>query len=170
MSNPIPEPNYEDEKELWAFFGLAYYKTNVLEQGVVNLAVAMQARGVKGITVGDVDSLYDAFDRKTFGRIIRAARTLFDFPEKLEVDLEKALEYRNYLAHIFFLSHDADLLTPKGKRKMIDELIDILNFLNPLDEAIDEIWTRAWEPLGITKEWIEEQFEAFNEHRKRANT
>lgn len=170
MSNPIPEPDYEDEKELWAFFGLAYYKTQVLEQGVVNLAVAMQARGVEGVTVGDVDSLYDAFDRKTFGRIIKAARTLFEFPEEVEKDLEKALEYRNYLAHRFFLSHDADLLTPEGRRKIIGELIDILKFLNPLDEIIDEIWTRAWEPLGMTKEWIAEQFKAIDEHRKRANT
>lgn len=170
MSNPIPEPYYEDEKELWAFFGLAYYKTGILEQGVVNLAVAMQARGVEGITVGDVDSLYDAFDRKTFGIIIRAARTLFDFPDGVAADLEKALEYRNYLAHRFFLSHDADLLTPEGKRKMIEELISILKFLNPLDETIDEFWMGAWEPLGITKEWIAEQFEAFDEHRKKTNT
>ncbi|GMV68545.1 MAG: hypothetical protein AMXMBFR76_09840 [Pseudomonadota bacterium] len=46
-----PAPNYDDLKELYAFFGLAFNKANVLEHGVMNLAVALLAQGNLGITV-----------------------------------------------------------------------------------------------------------------------
>ena len=49
-----PAPNYDDPKELYAFFGLAFYKANVLEHGVMNLAVALLAQGNLGITVAEV--------------------------------------------------------------------------------------------------------------------
>ena len=84
MSEPpqIPVPNYDDPKEIYAFFGLTYYKAALLEHGVLNLAVALLAKDVPGITVGHVDRLYESFDRKTFGQVINAAKTKFVFPKE----------------------------------------------------------------------------------------
>jgi len=160
MTVGIPEPNYEDPKELYAFFGLAYYNAALREHGVLNLAVAMLAKQDLGLTVGDVDKLYESFDKATFGRIIKQAKELFPFPNNVEADLEKALNYRNYLAHKFFVVHDTDFLTPTGRNGMIDELIDIIRFLKPLDARMDVIWKSAWEAFGITQEWIDQQFDA----------
>jgi hypothetical protein len=69
-----PQPEYDDPKELYAFFGLAFYKANVLEHGVMNLAVALMAEGNLGITVDDVNRLYESFETKTFGQVIRVAK------------------------------------------------------------------------------------------------
>lgn len=165
-SPQIPKPDYDDPKEIYAFFGLTYYKTAVLEHGVMNLAVALLAKQVPGITVGDVDRLYDSFDKKTFGQIIKAAKAKFAFPEELEADLTTALEQRNYLAHRFFIEHDIDLLVPPGRRKMIDELIEILKHLKSVDARMDELWMSAWESFGITKEWIAEQMQKYVSYRK----
>lgn len=162
----IPKPDYEDPKELYAFFGLTYYKAAVLEHGVLNLAVAMLAKETPGITVGDVDKLYESFDKRTFGQIINAAKLKFVIPSELESDLSKALEQRNYLAHRFFIEHDADLMVPSGRRKMIDELIEILKHLKSVDSRMDEIWMNAWEAFGITKEWIEQQLQDYVVHRR----
>jgi len=161
----IPKPEYEDPKEIYAFFGLTYYKAAVLEHGVLNLAVALLATETPGITVGEVDKLYEKFDKKTFGQVISAARNKFDFPADLEAHLEKALQQRNYLAHRFFVDHDIDLQVPDGRCQMIDELIGILRHLQSVDERMDELWLSAWEPLGITKEWIEEKMQEFVAHR-----
>jgi hypothetical protein len=141
MNEPlqIPEPDYDDPKEIYAFFGLTYYKAAVLEHGVMNLAVAMLAKNVPGVTVGDVDRLYETFDKKTFGQIINAAKTRFSFPGALESDLTLALAQRNYLAHLFFIVHDIDLLVPSGRRKTIDELIAILKHLRSVDARMDEL-------------------------------
>ncbi len=153
----IPKPDYDDPKEVYAFFGLAYYKAAVLEHGVLNIAVAMLAKRVPGVTAGDVEGLYQSFDKSTFGQVINAAKDKFDIPSGLEADLALALEKRNYLAHRFFVVHDVDFMVPAGRRAMIDELIEILQHLQSVDMRMDDIWMSAWESLGITKEWIEQK-------------
>lgn len=157
----IPKPDYDDPKEVFAFFGLAYYQAAVLEHGVLNLAVAMRAKGVPGITGGDVERLYESFDKSTFGKVIKAAKEKADIPSDLEADLALALEKRNYLAHRFFVVHDLDFMTPSGRRTMIDELIEILEHLQSVDRRMDDIWMNAWESFGITKEWIEQKTRDF---------
>ena len=161
----IPKPDYDDPKEVFAFFGLAYYQAAVLEHGVLNLAVAMLAKRVPGVTAGDVERLYESFEKSTFGEIIKAAKTRFEVPTDLEADLALALEKRNYLAHRFFFVHDIDFMTPSGKRKMIDELIEILEHFQSVDIRMDEIWLRAWESFGVTKEWIEQKTREFVSER-----
>ena len=161
----IPKPDYDDPKEVFAFFGLAYYQAAVLEHGVLNLAVAMLAKRVSGITVGDVERLYESFDKSTFGQIIKAAKVRFEIPSDLEADLDFALEKRNHLAHHFFVVHDIDFLTSSGQRKMINELIEILEHFQSVDRRMDEIWMRAWESFGITKEWIEQKTREFVSER-----
>ena len=161
----LPRPNYDDPKEVYAFFGLAYYQAAVLEHGVLNLAVAMLAKRVPGITAGDVEGLYQSFDKSTFGQVINVAKAKFDIPSGLESDLALALEKRNYLAHRFFVVHDIDFMTPTGRRAMIDELIEILEHLQSVDTRMDDIWMSAWESFGITKEWIEQKKREFVSER-----
>ena len=163
---PIPEPNYDDPKEIYAFFGLTYYKAAVLEHGVLNLAVAMLAKHVPGVTVGDVDKLYESFEKNTFGQIVNAAKAKFAMPADLETDLALALKQRNYLAHRFFVVHDVDLMTTSGRRNMINELIEILKHVQSVDARMDPIWMTAWESFGITKEWVEQQMQEYVAHRQ----
>ncbi len=132
----------------------------------MNLAVALLAKNVPGVTVGDVDRLYESFDKRTFGQIINAAKAIFTFPSALESDIAIALEQRNYLAHRFFVVHDIDLLVPSGRRKMIDELIEILKHLKSVDTRMDEFWMSAWESFGIAKEGIEDQMQKYVAHRQ----
>jgi hypothetical protein len=161
-SKPTPPvPDYNDPKELYAFFGLAFYKANVLEHGVLNLAVALLAQGNLGITVAEVNQLYESFDEKTFGQIIKVAKQRYSFPDTFTTDLDLALKYRNRLAHHFFREHDVDHMSPAGRKKMIDELIEIWTHIARVDQVMDEYWMSAWESHGITKEWIEKQMEAY---------
>ena len=155
----IPVPDYDDPKELYAFFGLTFYNAQVLEQGVVNLAVALNAKGTSNVTAGDVLGLYDELDRDTFGKVLREARSLTTFPDGLEGDLQKALDYRNYLAHRFFVEHSEAAVTASGRKQMIDELRSILEFLVRVDTEFDPIWMSAWNALGVTKERFNRKFE-----------
>ncbi len=161
----VPKPDYDDPKEVYAFFGLAYYQAAVLEHGVLNLAVALLAKRVPGITAGHVVRLYESFDKSTFGEIIKAAKAKFDIPSGLQTDLALALEKRNYLAHRFFVVHDIDFMMDSGRRKMIDELVEILEHFKSVDMRMDEIWITAWESLGVTKEWIEQKTREFVSER-----
>lgn len=165
----IPEPDYDDPREIYGFFGLTFYMANVLEHGVMNLAVALLSKDVSGITAGDVDRLYESFDKKTFGQVIKVAQARFDFSESFAAELELALDHRNYLAHRFFIVHDIDILTESGWHKMIDELIEILKHLKKIDREMDKIWMSAWEHLGITKEWIEDQVQNYMAQRRESD-
>ncbi len=151
----IPEPDYDDPKEVYAFFGLAYYQAAVLEHGVLNLAVAMLAKNVPGIAADDVEKLFESFDNQTFGQVINAAKSKFDIGSELEADLSDALKQRNYLAHRFFIVHAENFKVSSGRRIMIEELTKILKHLMSVDTRMDEIWMKAWESFGLTKELIE---------------
>lgn len=165
----IPEPDYDDPKGIYSFFGLTFYMANVLEHGVMNLAVALLSKDVPGITVEDVDRLYESFDKKTFGQVIRAAKAKFDFSESFAAELELALDHRNYLAHRFFIVHDIDILTKSGRHKMIDELIEIVEHLKKVDQEMDKMWISAWEHLRLTKEWVEEQVQNYMAQRRESD-
>jgi hypothetical protein len=150
-------PDYDDPKEVWAYFGLAFYRANVLERGLVNLAVGLLSKNVEGVTGDDVHSLYETHDSKTFGQVIAIAKRMFVFDDQTANELQRALDDRNYLAHRFFESHDLDLLTKSGKKKMLDELVEIVVRLKAIDRKMDPIWMAAWSHLGVTPEWIEKQ-------------
>ena len=163
MNFPLvpPQPEYDDPKELYAFFGLAFYKANVLEHGVMNLAVALMAEGNLGITVDDVNHLYESFETKTFGQVVRVAKERYKFSDEFSRDLDKALEYRNHLAHGFFREHDIDHMGASGRRKMIDELVTIWTHIAKVDKVMDEYWMSAWAKYGISKDWIEKQMKDY---------
>ncbi len=58
----MPEPNLDDPKEVYAHFGLAVYRAQVMEEGLINLAVALSADGE------------DRSHTRVRGRVIRKVR------------------------------------------------------------------------------------------------
>jgi hypothetical protein len=155
----IPEPNYDDPNELYTFFGFTFYYAQVIEQSVVNLAVALQAKGVGGLTASDVMDQYKRLEGRTFGNVLNAARKLTSIPASMDADLEQALKYRNQLAHSFFVERSDNLLTSAGRKVMIDELRSMLGFLTRVDEEFQTIWLAAWKKIGVSQAWFEHQFE-----------
>jgi hypothetical protein len=152
MQSTIPSPDYEDPKEIYAFFGLTFYAAQVLEQGVVNLAVALMAAGDSNLTSQIVLDLYDDVGTKTFGRVLQIARDHMTIPGTIDADLSVAMKKRNHLAHHFFVEHDHDILTNAGRRNCIDLLIDDLKFFKRVDTDFDPIWQGAWARFGVTQD------------------
>ena len=153
----VPEPEYGDPKEIYAFFGLAAYSVQLLEQGILNLLVGVRISGIKTPTWANVRNLYDEGDRKTLGQLLRAVQKLVPFDTSIEEHLKDALKKRNYLIHHFFVEHAENLQSERGRRKMIDELYDIIVFFNRLDPQVDQLWHDVWEKYGFTKERIERE-------------
>ena len=163
----IPEPDYDDPKEVYAFFGLAAYCCQLLEQGIVNLLVGLRILGKKTPTWGDVRTLYDEVDRKTLGQLLRGVRELAPFDPQLEGELANALKKRNYLLHHFFVQHSESLLSATGQRKMIDELSGIIAMFKNVDPQVDDLWLAIWGKYGFTEEQIERELEATKEALQR---
>jgi hypothetical protein len=155
MRPEIPPPDYDDPKELFAFFGLTFHAAQLLEQGVVNLAVALKAAGNPSVTSQLILDLYDDVGTKTFGRVLQIARDHMTIPATIDADLAVALKKRNHLAHHFFVEHDHDMLSDAGRNKCIDLLIDDLRFFKRVDDEFDPIWQGAWVQFGVTQEVLD---------------
>lgn len=150
-----PDPDYEDPKELWAFFGLTFYQAQVLEQGLLNLTVALHLRGVHRVAPGTIDDLFGRLGVRTFGQVLRPARKLVRVPADLDDRLQDALRHRNRLAHRFFVENDVEILSDAGRRRMIGELRDMHAALESVDNELDPLWQAAWKKLGMTQEMYE---------------
>ncbi|NOX67066.1 MAG: hypothetical protein GXO85_15040 [Chlorobi bacterium] len=163
----VPEPEYDDPKEIYAFFGLAAYSVQLLEQGILNLLVGVRISAIEGPTWGNVRDLYNEGDRKTLGQLFKALQKLVKFDTSIEEHLADALQKRNYLIHHFFVEHAKDLLSESGKRKMIDELCCIIGLFKMVDPQVDQLWHAIWGKYGFTKKRIERELKILKDKLKR---
>jgi len=148
----IPEPEGSDAKEVFAFFGLCSYSAQVLEQGLVNLAVGLRALGLSQLTEEDFDSLFEKMGRKTLGQLIADVRPYVKVSAELEQAIVKVLNDRNYIAHTFFVNHDIYFMSDQGRVKMIDELRLIMQHIRNVDRKLELMTHALWQRLGLTKE------------------
>lgn len=62
--------------------------------------------------------------------------------------------------HFFVDEHDLSLLSAEGRRRMIDELREIIALLKAVDQQVDELWLAIWSKYGFTEERIERELQA----------
>ncbi|MFC8222399.1 hypothetical protein ACFUTY_30060 [Streptomyces sp. NPDC057362] len=162
---PDPEPDDEydngtDEKTLYALFGLAIYKANVLEHTLVNtLAIARlitaEEQGERLIR----DPWAQGF-KDMMGKLIRRAEPYVSaYPEVVD-DLTNSLKQRNFLVHHFWRERIQETITESSRAKMCADLKADCRLFTQTDERLTE---RVFDPLarkrGITPEMIEAQYE-----------
>lgn len=153
----IPAPEGTDEKEVYAFFGLCSYYGQVLERGLINLAVVLNVRGATHVTRDDVVAAFERVEVKTLGQLIRDVKGVVSIPDELEAALSTALRDRNCLAHRFFATHDVDFCSNPGRRNMIEELRDMTARFQATDRLLDSITLPLWEKLGFTQAMMERE-------------
>jgi hypothetical protein len=164
----IPEPDFDDPKEVYAFFGLAMYNANLLEASLINLAVALNLDKSKVITREVFEATFGEMEAKTLGQLLKATQKLAAIPPELEPVLKSALETRNFLAHGFFRSNAEEFIHEGGKRIMIKELSSMIELFRQADELLTPVYMALWEKYGVNEEFIQQEMErAYAEAEKR---
>lgn len=153
----IPDPEGTDVKEVYAFFGLCSYYGQVLERGLINLAVVLNVRGATHVTGDDVVAAFERIEVKTLGQLIGDVRRMVPIPDELGAALSTALHDRNCLAHRFFTIRDVDFCSNPGRRNMIEELRDMTARFQATDRLLDSITLPLWEKLGFTQAMMESE-------------
>jgi hypothetical protein len=149
----VPEAEGFDEKEVYAFYGLAAYSAQVLEKGLVNLVAGLHTDGLS-ITRGEFDTLFAGFDASTFGQLVRRARTKVPISPDTEILLAEALRERNRLVHHFFADHATAFMTEQGRMKMIAELRRLVTLFQRVDHQVEEMWAPIAARRGLTDERV----------------
>ena len=166
----IPEIDNCCDKEPFAFFGLAAYYAQVLEEAALNLAVVLQLPEVDLISQELFESLYESLGRRTFGQLLKAARSSLDLSDDDADFLGKTLELRNMLVHRYFRERAEDFISETGRREMMTELRSILSEFTKADEILTSLYLPLWEQYGVSEAFVQTEFErmvAEAEHRDR---
>ena len=124
------EPMPEDLYALYAEFGIAAEKAQVLETEAGNVALSFLALLVNTdkITARETEmyrSILDDINRKTFGKLLKHIKSIVNFDDAILKWMDEALEGRNYLTHHFFRTHNFALFNADGRRAMVTELKEI---------------------------------------------
>jgi hypothetical protein len=161
---PEPEPDDEydtgtDTKTLYALFGLAIYKANVLEHTLVNtLAIA---RLITAAEQGErlISDPWAQGFKDMMGKLIRRAEPhVSAYPEVVN-DLTHSLKRRNFLVHHFWRERIQETVAEAGRTRLGADLRADCRLFAQTDERLTE---RVFNPLaakqGITPEMIMAQY------------
>lgn len=161
---PEPEPDDEydtgtDTKTVYALFGLAIYKANVLEHTLVN-TLAM-ARLITAAEHGErlISDPWAQGFKDMMGKLIRRAEPhVAAYPEVVD-DLTRSLKRRNFLVHHFWRERIQETVAEAGRARLGADLRADCRLFAQTDERLTE---QVFSPLaarrGITPEMITAQY------------
>jgi len=158
----------EHVKNVYAHFGLAMYKAQVLEHGLVNALVVVDlfaSRVGKPMPRKQWETEFDSFMGKhfktTLARMVQSLKAATSVPWDLEVLLSAALKERNFLAHSFFRDRATEFMTSGGRENMIAVLQEAQALFETADAKLWEVIRPIRERYGFTDERLEKYFEEY---------
>lgn len=162
-----PNMNYnegEHVREVFAYFGRAYYVAGVLETGlaIALLQINFLAR-VRDQYLADQGKSFDRaayeaeFDRfiedqhaQTLGNLIKRVSALPDLSDDLKARLREAKKRRDFLSHHYFRERAVEFSSRAGRDKMIVELHETGNMFESLDREVYAALAAIRAKLGMT--------------------
>ena len=156
----IPEPDYDDPKEALAFFGLAAYYAQCVEESIIILVAILNVMQPDRAKLTSYDDYLARLDKRTLGKLINE-----DLKKTIQVDLglqsrlEGLLVKRNYLVHHFFEKHSLKMLSKAGTRETIDELYELARTFREGDRILVETYEPLFEKMGVGRDLIEQELE-----------
>jgi hypothetical protein len=120
----------EDQYALYAEFGMAAEKAQVLETEAGNLALSYLTLLVNTdkITPEETEmyrSIVDDANRKTLGALLKHIKGHMTFDDTIVGIIDEGVKQRNYLTHHIFRTHNFALFREEGRKVMVAELKEI---------------------------------------------
>lgn len=131
MDDKTPVDMPADQRDLYAEFGIAAEKAQVLELEIGNVILAYLTMFVdknKPITDAEREvyrAIFADVNSKTFGALVRLVRKVGEIDDSIIKIIAEALKRRNYLTHHFFRHHNFALFSDEGRQAMMSELREI---------------------------------------------
>lgn len=147
-------------RDVYAHFGVAIYKAQVLEHGLANaMTYASKAAG-RLSTLPDFDAFIESKFEKTLGALIADLKRHVQIDSTLESTLKAALTKRNWLAHHYFRERSEAFMSDEGCNDMISELEAATDLFDRADKALDVVSKPLAAKIGVTDDLIDAYVEA----------
>lgn len=142
----------EHSKELFAYFGLAVYYSQALEQQLVNLLMLMKVSQGKVPTEEDLADLYHQKLSNSLGQLVNEIQHHFPFSPEETTQLKEVWKQRNYIVHDYFKERIQETFSPGGRSKMIRELTAFKVQAQELERKLQKYTSELYAKLGLDQE------------------
>ncbi|GIP27279.1 hypothetical protein J23TS9_24090 [Paenibacillus sp. J23TS9] len=142
----------EHSKELFAYFGLAVYYSQALEQQLVNLLMLMKISQGKVPTEEDLADLYHQKLSNSLGQLVNEIQHHFPFSEEETILLKEVWKQRNYIVHDYFKERIQETFSPAGRSRMIRELTSFKQQAQDLERKLQKYTNDLYKKLGLDLE------------------
>ena len=148
-------------RDTYAHFGLAIYRAQVLEQGIVNAMVVARMPDRGHVTRQDIDAFMDRQFKHTLGQLLLELKKYVAVQDELARILSEALSKRNWLVHDYFKERAEEFVTDAGCHRMISELEGTQQLFKHADHTLDLLVRPIRERFGVTDEAIAREVSKF---------
>src|SRR5438445_4154908 len=151
-------PKADQIREVYAWFGVAMYYSQVVEQTLQYLLATVFGPGDDWLRRHGLDVLLDRYSRKTFGQLARELKKK-NLADDLIAAIGTSVEKRNWLAHQYYVDRSVELLGFEGRSRMISELAEIRRTFIELDKRLMDVGAKWRLDHGITDEMIKRELD-----------
>jgi len=173
------DPESEHVREVYAYFGLAMYWAQCLEQSMFQHLLFFDhfPRAAASYTTPEKWAEdFDQYERQelgqTMGKLIRRLREAGQPTAEVEQALNEALKQRNWLAHGYFADRALEFTLQEGRDRMIIEPEGLRDKFRACTAQLDAITQPIAQNLGLTEERLArveaEMLEAYARSRAEA--
>jgi hypothetical protein len=158
MSNEVEEldANAQQRRETFAHYGLAMYHAQCVEKSLAILVSSVFNKEFLPSDLNRRDEIQDEVFARTIGQLVTRIRKQISVPLNLDRTLEDARQKRNWLAHEYFWERAGEVVTTRGRNKMIDELTELSDFFSRMDAHLVSIYEKWIKKVGIPQTVIDE--------------
>ncbi len=146
----ITLPDQEALAPIYAEFGAAVHDTQVLEFGLVLLMALATRYDDAHFTKEAVRALSSAHAGQTLGELFRVVRKQEYFTSPERKAIHKAIRLRNELVHRFMVNRVEQVLSPEGRKGLLEEIRAIREAVQSADRIIASLIDRYLEEYGTS--------------------
>ncbi len=158
----LDEYYLEDEngkvRLIYAYFGLAIYITNCLEETFSIMLWTSRIFKNKPKTNKEVNEIIDEVEnsRKTMGLLIQEIKVNYGLTDEHKLQLKNVLDKRNYLIHKYFRLEIQKFYSETGNKEMLKYFSDIIEEAQNLDNELNQYFEHYKLKLGFDERRITE--------------
>lgn len=154
------EHENEDEdgksKNVYAYFGLAVYHGQLLEESFFLMLLKSSLVSNKLKTNEDINCFIDRVEKskKTMGNFINEVKQVCNLPEDIKSELNLLLDKRNDLVHKYFKENIIKFYSEIGQREMLEYFCDFIDRSNKIQQKLECYYYHHFKEMGLTEEII----------------
>ncbi len=150
------DDNAQQRRETFARYGLAMYHAQCVEKSLAILVSSVFNKEFLPSNPNRREEIQDEVFSKTIGRLLTRMRKQIAVPTKLDRTLDDAWQKRNWLAHEYFWARAGEIMTTRGRDKMIRELTELSDLFSKVDAHLVSIYEKWNKRAGVPQTVIEQ--------------